>query len=228
MDGWCWGWNSNPLATWYEELTHWKRPWFWERLRWEEKGTQRMRLLDSFTTQWTWVWEGFRSWWWTGKTGVLQSMGLQRVGHDWGTELNWAELVGWPATSPMQMPHITQRRTPGGHTGEIFKNNEHLLVNYKLALAKSTASDWTTRTFAICRDWTLRCCSCGPSTTWQGDEGGVRQSVLQGIGWNRHLEGLIISGTDFLMPILAFPHIQKRTKFLHDNIRSSWLAENLL
>ena len=39
-------------------------------------------------TWWTWAWVGSRSWWWTGKPGVLQSMGLQRVGHDWATELN--------------------------------------------------------------------------------------------------------------------------------------------
>ena len=37
-------------------------------------------------TQWTWVWASSRSWWWTGKPGMLQSMGLQRVGHDWATE----------------------------------------------------------------------------------------------------------------------------------------------
>ena len=40
-------------------------------------------------TQWTWVWANSGSWWWTGKPGVLQSMGLQRVGHDWASELNW-------------------------------------------------------------------------------------------------------------------------------------------
>ena len=39
-------------------------------------------------TQWTWVWVDSRSWWWTGRPGVLQSKGLQRVGHDWATELN--------------------------------------------------------------------------------------------------------------------------------------------
>ena len=39
-------------------------------------------------TQWTWVWVSSRSWWWTGKPGVLQSMGFQRVEHDWATELN--------------------------------------------------------------------------------------------------------------------------------------------
>ena len=40
-------------------------------------------------TRWTGVWASSRSWWWTGKPGVLQSMGLQRVRHDWATELNW-------------------------------------------------------------------------------------------------------------------------------------------
>ena len=40
-------------------------------------------------TRWAWVWASFGSWWWTGKPGVLQSMGSQRVRHDWVTELNW-------------------------------------------------------------------------------------------------------------------------------------------
>ena len=40
-------------------------------------------------TQWTWVWVNSRSWWWTGRPGMLQSRGSQRVGHDWATELNW-------------------------------------------------------------------------------------------------------------------------------------------
>ena len=43
-------------------------------------------------TRWTWVWVNSGSWWWTGRPGVLQSMGSQRVGHDWETELNWTEL----------------------------------------------------------------------------------------------------------------------------------------
>ena len=42
--------------------------------------------------QWTWVWVNSGSWWWTGRPGVLQFMGSQRVGHDWATELNWTEL----------------------------------------------------------------------------------------------------------------------------------------
>ena len=43
-------------------------------------------------TWWTWVWVSSGSWWWTGRSGVLQFMGLQRVEHDWATELNWTEL----------------------------------------------------------------------------------------------------------------------------------------
>ena len=39
---------------------------------------------------WMWVWVGSGSWWWTEKPGVLQSMGSQRVGQDWATELNWS------------------------------------------------------------------------------------------------------------------------------------------
>ena len=43
-------------------------------------------------TQWTWVWAISGSWWWTGRPGVLQSLGSQIVRHDWTTELNWTEL----------------------------------------------------------------------------------------------------------------------------------------
>ena len=52
------------------------------------RGQQRMRWLMASPTQWTWVWVNSGSWWWTGRPGVLQSMGLQRVEHDWVTELN--------------------------------------------------------------------------------------------------------------------------------------------
>ena len=46
-------------------------------------------------TWWTWVWVNSGSWWWTGRRGVLRFMGLQRVGHDWVTELNWTEARHW-------------------------------------------------------------------------------------------------------------------------------------
>ena len=55
----------------------------------KKKGTTEDGWVASLT-RWTWVWASSGSWWWTGKPGVLQSMGLQRVGHSWATELNWS------------------------------------------------------------------------------------------------------------------------------------------
>ena len=87
---WCWSWNSNTLATWCEELTHVKRPWCWERLKAGGEGDDRgWDGWMASPTQWTWVWVNSGSWWWTGRPGMLQSMGLQRVEHNWATELNW-------------------------------------------------------------------------------------------------------------------------------------------
>ena len=53
------------------------------------RGRQRMRWLIASPTRCTWVWVNSGSWWWTGRPGVLQSMGLQKVRYDWATELNW-------------------------------------------------------------------------------------------------------------------------------------------
>ena len=87
---WCWSWNSNPLATWCKELTHLKRSSCWERLKVGGEGDDRgWDGWMASLTQWTWIWVNSGSWWWTGRPGVLQSMGWQRVGHNW-TELNWA------------------------------------------------------------------------------------------------------------------------------------------
>ena len=61
---------------WREELTHWKRTWCWERLKAGGEGDDRGRdVWMASMTQRTWVWSSSRSWWWTGKPGVLQSMG---------------------------------------------------------------------------------------------------------------------------------------------------------
>ena len=90
---WYWTWNSNTLATWHEELTHLERPWCWERLKAGGEGDDRgWDDWMASPTQWTWVWVHSGSWWWTGKPGVLLSMGSQRVGHDWATELNYYSL----------------------------------------------------------------------------------------------------------------------------------------
>ena len=59
---WCWSWNSNTLTTWCEELTHWKRPWCWERLKAGGEGDNRgWGGWMASLAQWTWVWASFGS-----------------------------------------------------------------------------------------------------------------------------------------------------------------------
>ena len=77
--------KSNTLVTCWEELTHLKRPWCWERLKAGGEGDERgWDGWMASLTEWTWVWVSSRSWWWTRKPGMLQ-----RVRHGWVTELNW-------------------------------------------------------------------------------------------------------------------------------------------
>ena len=81
-DGGHWLIDSN------DSLTHLKRPWCWKRLMVGGEGdARRWDGWMASPAQWTWVWVDSGSWWWTGRPGVLQSMGLQRVGQDWATEL---------------------------------------------------------------------------------------------------------------------------------------------
>ena len=96
----------------------WKRPWCWERLK--AGGEANDREWDGWmasSTQWTWVWVNSRSWWWTVRPDVLQSMGLQRVRYDWMTELNsgiyyllerrdFADVVKWTALSWRDYPGL--------------------------------------------------------------------------------------------------------------------------
>ena len=79
-------WRANSL----------KRPWGWERLRARGEEDRGWDGWMASLTEWTWVWVSSRSWWWTGRPGMLQFMGSQRVGHDWVTELNW----NWRGSQP--------------------------------------------------------------------------------------------------------------------------------
>ena len=81
---WCWSWSSNPLATWCEELTHWKRPWCWEQLRAGGEGDDGRwdGIIDSIDMSLSKFWRSWRA----GKPGVLQSMGSQRIRHNLVTE----------------------------------------------------------------------------------------------------------------------------------------------
>ena len=87
--------KAETLILWPSDATSWlhlKRPWCWERLKAGGEGDNRgWDGWMALPTQWTWVWVNLGSWWWTGRPGVLQSVGSQRVGHDWTTDLNWTE-----------------------------------------------------------------------------------------------------------------------------------------
>ena len=91
---WCWSWNSNTLAMWCEELTHWKRPWCWEGLRAGGEGDNRgWDGWMASPTQWTWVWVNSGSWWWKGRPGGIRLVRSQSVGHNWVTEVNWTKCT---------------------------------------------------------------------------------------------------------------------------------------
>ena len=72
-------WRANSL----------EKTWCWERLKAGEGDDRGWVGWMASPTRWTWVWASAASWWWTGNPGVLQFMGLQRVGQNWATELNW-------------------------------------------------------------------------------------------------------------------------------------------
>ena len=62
--------------------------------RQKEKGMTGWDGWMASLNRWIWIWASSGSWWWTGKPGMLQSMRLQTVGHDWVTELNWTHFPG--------------------------------------------------------------------------------------------------------------------------------------
>ena len=86
--------EASTLATWCEELTHWKRSWCWEGLgagvEVDDRGWDSWMASPTLCA---WVWVNSRSRWWTGRPGVLQVMGSQRVRQDSVTELNWMPLL---------------------------------------------------------------------------------------------------------------------------------------
>ena len=89
---WCWSWNSNTLATWCEELTHWKRPWCWARLKAGGEGDDRgWDGWMASPTQWMWVWVNSGSWWWTGMHLSWHSA-VHGVAKSWKWLSNWTEL----------------------------------------------------------------------------------------------------------------------------------------
>ena len=88
LEDWCWSWNSKTLATWCEELTHWKRPWCWERLKAGGEGDDRdWDGWMASLTWWTWVWASSGSWWWQGSLACHNLWGRKEL--DMTEQLNW-------------------------------------------------------------------------------------------------------------------------------------------
>ena len=119
----CESWTmekANALANWCEELTHWIRPWCWERMKVGGEGEDRgWDGWMALPTWWAGVWASSGNWWWTGKPGVLQSMESQRVRHNWATELNWlsklcsdAGWTDWPVEGNLRIQRKTICQLP--------------------------------------------------------------------------------------------------------------------
>ena len=119
------------LATWWEEVTHLKRPWCWERLKAGGEGDNRgWDCWMASLTQQTWVWVNSGCWLWIGKPGVLQSMGSQRVGHDWATEPNWNDILCSQRWRSSILSAKTSLRPDCG------SDNELLIAKFRLKLKK--------------------------------------------------------------------------------------------
>ena len=99
------------LVTSCEELTHWKRLWCWKGLRVGGEGDDRGwdGWMTSPTRQ-TWVWVNSGSWWWIGRPGILQFMGLQRVGLNWVTQLNWSYNLITEESKPSEKGTVISRK----------------------------------------------------------------------------------------------------------------------
>ena len=108
-----------------EQTTHWKSPWCWERLRTE--GEEGVRGWDGWIAslmQWTWTWANSGRWWGTERPGMLQSMGSQRVGHNWVVEQQQEQnvwMLGGKVTkiqksslSKCQLMNVPHRLVPQG------------------------------------------------------------------------------------------------------------------
>ena len=100
---WYWSWSSNNLATWWGELTHWKRPWCWARLgagEGDDRGWDGW--MASMTKCRMWIWVNCRRCWSAREPGILQSMGSHRVRHEIAIEQQQSRLVDIPS---MPCPH---------------------------------------------------------------------------------------------------------------------------
>ena len=87
----------------YPFICQWTFRWCWKGLGAGGEGEDRgWDVWMASLTRWTWVWVNSGSWWWTGRPGMLWFMGLQRVRHNWATELNWTDVLAIVTSAAMK------------------------------------------------------------------------------------------------------------------------------
>ena len=124
------------IDVWPPDVKSWlKRPWWWERLRAGREGDDRG--WDGWMAspiRWTWIWINSGSWWWTGRPGVLQSMGSQRVRHNWVTELHSSEVFCHEVMEPDAMILVILPC----HDEQVFVTH----WSYKPCCVRATKDGW--------------------------------------------------------------------------------------
>ena len=133
--------HSNTLVIWCKQLTGWKRPWCWERLKEEEEENRVWDGWIALPIQWAWSWANSRKWSGTGRSGMLQSMGSQRIRHDLATEQQ--ELLKSPTSkfshseivSPYEFEKGRQNSVHRRPNPSIKKNNfkKYSFVHFHLS-----------------------------------------------------------------------------------------------
>ena len=106
---WCWSWNCSSLATWCKELTHWKRPWCWERLKAGEGDDRGWDGWMASLPQWTWVWVD---------SGVSDGQGGLACWGPWGRKESTTEQLNWTELN------FRQRVVKGQHEGNLHMSSD--------------------------------------------------------------------------------------------------------
>ena len=112
-------------------------------------------------TRWTWVWVSSESWWWTGRPGVLRFTGLQRVRHDWATELNWTELISLEKEMAIHYSVLAWRLPGTGEPGGLPSMGSH----------------------RVGHDWRDLAAAAAGFISWREREKRLKQGEIEHIGW---------------------------------------------